>query len=403
MLTPFIKKRILLSIITFDFILVLLLIRLGLELPIHTPLGNTIQVTQGFTYTPKTNIVYGYLPYWMLDNAKYIEYDKLTDIAYFGLHVGKDGNFIKIMSNSEGEPGLNAWRNDKNIDNIIKESKKHGVRFALTIVAQMDDDIDGFLNCPNCWDTLLENTITELEKRGIKDVNLDFEHVGQTTTDISDKYTAFVWFMNRNLDDHFKDSKVVVAAFADSYIRSRITNPTDLARVSDGIFVMAYDFHSTNSDRAGPVAPINGAPQRYEYDVATALKDYKSYVSPYKIILGVPYYGYNFLTEAAEPNAKRIPGSDDKGFTTPQNYAIIKGNDRIPLTRVQWNDISKNPYVIYTSAETGSIRVLHFENEKSLKVKYDLAKEENLLGVGIWALGYDGDNKELWELLGSEF
>ena len=37
--------------------------------------------------------VYGYLPYWSLDSAKYIQYDKLTDIAYFGLYINPDGTF----------------------------------------------------------------------------------------------------------------------------------------------------------------------------------------------------------------------------------------------------------------------------------------------------------------------
>ena len=34
---------------------------------------------------------------------------------------------------------------------------------------------------------------------------------------------------------------------------------------------------------------------------------------------------------------------------------------------------------------------------------YDFAIDNNLKGIGIWALGYDGDNTELWSLLYSKF
>jgi hypothetical protein len=36
-------------------------------------------------------------------------------------------------------------------------------------------------------------------------------------------------------------------------------------------------------------------------------------------------------------------------------------------------------------------------------LKYDLAIEENLKGIGMWALGYDGSRSELWDLIAEKF
>jgi hypothetical protein len=39
----------------------------------------------------------------------------------------------------------------------------------------------------------------------------------------------------------------------------------------------------------------------------------------------------------------------------------------------------------------------------SLGLKYNLAESKNLKGVGMWALGYDGDKNDLWNLLRRKF
>ncbi len=339
----------------------------------------------------------------MLQNSKYLEYDKLTDIAYFGLHVDGDGNIVKKNEKGETEPGYDNWNNSNQLKNVMSKAKLWKVRFALTIIAQSDDSIDKLMNCEACQTKLMDSVIVELKSKHIKDVNFDFEHSGETTNQISDKYTEFIGFANTKLDKEFGDSKVVVASFADSFKRKRITNPTKLATVADSLFIMAYDFHQPTSDRAGPVAPLSGAPEVYDYDVETSILDYKKTVSPYKLILGVPYYGYNFLIEEPNPNAKRIPGSDEDGFSISQYYAGIKDNKSIPIQNTKLDPVSQTPYIIYKSAETQKLRVLHFENEQSLKKKYEFALSENLSGVGIWALGYDGDYKELWNVLGEMF
>jgi len=353
-------------------------------------------------------IVYGYLPYWTIESTKYLQMDKLTDIAYFGLYIEKDGNFKQATLNDQGntipEPGYAIWKNDKKLDDLIAKAKKAGVRFALTVIAHEDETTNKFLDCRTCWDNLLNNIKTELNSKQITNVNLNFEYSEYTDDDKAQKFTKLVKYFNNELDKTYKDSFLVVSAFADSSIKSRISSRlNELGREADGIFIMAYDFHRPTSDNAGPVSPIGGMGKVSEYDLNTMLKDFLSQIAPNKLILGVPYYGYNWLVSNSEPYAARIEGNDENGFSQSQVYDKIMQDIKEVKANMLWDSIAQVPYYSYTSPETAQIRQVYFENAQSLGLKYGLVKQNNLAGIGIWALGYDGDRPELWDLIGKEF
>ena len=166
---------------------------------------------------------------------------------------------------------------------------------------------------------------------------------------------------------------------------------------------MGYDFHRPDSEKAGPVSPLNGKGVYAEYDIETMLNDYLSYLPPNKIILGLPYYGYNWVVKEGIPNAERIPGTDDIGFSQPQTYSAIMDTILEVKPQIKWDDLGKVPYFIYKSPSTNSTREVYYENAESLRLKYELIRNNKLLGVGIWALGYDGGYIELWNLLSEYF
>ena len=155
----------------------------------------------GITYNiekPK-NIVYGFLPYWSLDEAKNIDYQVLTDIAYFSLYVDGGGNFIKTTEDGTAEPGYLAWTEGKTIDNVIKQAKRYKVRTALTIAAHDNDDIEELLSCNVCWKALADNISKELASKGIYDINLDFEYMGIPPYLLETRYTNLVSYLKNEL------------------------------------------------------------------------------------------------------------------------------------------------------------------------------------------------------------
>ncbi len=374
-----------------------------------TPYSSTFDIFALFKERPKSKkVIYGYLPYWTLYNAKYLELDRLTDIAYFGLYIDSQGNFVKTTEGSDGyvisEPGYRNWNESEDLTQLITASKKFGVNFALTIIAHSDADNDAFLDCRNCWDTLLSNIETELTNKKIKDINLNFEYAEYVEASRATKFTELTKFLNEALDAKFGDSKVVVSAFADSLVKPRISSDlANLAKSSDGVFIMAYDFHRPTSDNAGPVAPIGGKGVYAEYDIQTMLLDFLKVTSPDKLILGVPYYGYNWVVDSGQDYAQRVSGNDSIGFSQSQSYSDIMDTIINVRPDIKWDSLGQVPYFTYVSPETGQQREVYYENEQSLKVKYSLVNSAQLQGAGIWALGYDGGYTELWNLLYDEF
>jgi spore germination protein YaaH len=178
-----------------------------------------------------------------------------------------------------------------------------------------------------------------------------------------------------------------------------------------------------SADKAAPVSPMGGSGLHAGYDIKTMIKDYLSYVPPQKLILGVPYYGFNWakgeeriIEEIEEnpnehddnPKDENEDDDEDKKVeiikdSITQTYSEIITNIEELNAEVQWDEPGQVPFYEYVDEETQKTRKVYFENEKSLSVKYQIAKEFDLAGVGIWALGYDGDRPELWKLLDTEF
>lgn len=376
----------------------------NVEAKVLSPISKTFSIFSfGKAQEPPNKIIYGYLPYWSITDAKYLQYDKLTDISYFGLRIDARGNFVKLNELGELEPGYNNWKNNKELDKIIAESKKNGVRFSFTVISHVDDVSDQFLDCRGCWDTLKNNIVSELLEKGITDVNLNFEYVEFTPKEKAIKYSQLTEYLNSELDALFGDSRVVVASFADSLVKERVTDISTLSKVADYIFIMAYDFHRPTSDITGPVAPLGGKGVHAEYDIYSMISDYKSAAPPGKLLMGVPYYGYNWVIKDDEKYAKRLEGNDEIGFSQSQTYEQIMETILKVKPELKWDDLGQTPYFSYTSPETGSLREIHYENAESLSFKYDLINREGLGGVGIWALGYDAGYNELWNTLARFF
>lgn len=349
-------------------------------------------------------IIYGYFPYWNFEKIKYLRLDELTHLAYFGIYLGEDGNFEKTAIGEDDstvfEPGYKNWKESKELGSLIEKCKQEGVRVALTVIAHTDEKIDNFLDCRECWNTFINNLVTELNVRGVKDVNLNFEYAGETDPKRAVEFSELTKFVNDRLDSIYGDSFVVASAFADSAQAQRVSSDLDnLGRNADGIFIMGYDFHRPLSDEIGPVAPISGNKQ----NITSILNDFLTKVPPNKIILGVPYYGYNWVVESDDPSAKTLKDADGHPLAQSQPYESVMDTILDVDPEVKWNEEGKSPYFTYTSPETGELRTVYFENKDSLKAKYQLTKDKSLAGVGIWALGYDGGYNELWDLLYDEF
>ena len=171
----------------------------------------------------------------------------------------------------------------------------------------------------------------------------------------------------------------------------------------------AYDFSVSGSEVAMPTAPLYGKKEgKYAYDVSTSVEEFLALMPANKLILGVPYYGYNYLTYTPQVKATTRPAYSWRGTARANTYTLAQNEltpemEGIDAYKTGWDDVGKVSWRAYHIAETDTWRMLFLDDAKSLGMKYDYAMEKNLAGVGMWALGFDSGRSELWNVLRDKF
>lgn len=340
---------------------------------------------------PKMNKeVLGFLPHWSLGDIDTIDFSKLTTLAYFD---------IKLKANGAADTSDESWQrlNSPAAQKMFAKAKSSDTKVVLTYTMFENDQIEAMVTNPAHRERAISHMVKAVKKYDTAGVNIDIEYQGNADSHVRKAYTAFVQEASKRMHKDVPGSNVTVSMYAGSAKYPMLYEVEKLGQVTDGIFMMAYDFATAGSTNAGPNAPLTGAPDTYWYDIASALKDFEAQgVAVEKIILGVPYYGYDWPTVGQHPKSPVVPGYAG-AVTYAGTQRILKENGG----QRKWDYEAQSPYIAYEQG--GQQRVVYYDDEQSLGLKYDMVNEHNLQGVGIWALGQDGGAKELWQLLERKF
>lgn len=346
--------------------------------------------------------IFGFAPFWTLDNMESVDFTVLTTLAYFGIPVLEDGSL------DTSYPGYTAFHSKQATD-LFTKAHSHGTHVVLTLTQMNNSIIKGLMDDPTAQEKAIASAVAEVKERGIDGINVDFEYTGNPGEDYRNKFTTFVSNLSRKLKEELPYSRITVSVYASSVREPKIYNIKSLAEVTDGIFMMAYDFATYSADYAMPTAPLYGYKEgKYWYDIATAVDDFLGLMNPDKLILGLPWYGYNYLVYTPEVNAETRPYYSWRGKPRVQTYAIAQNHVTPEMQGIDefitgWDDHGKVTWKAYHVEETDTWRMLFIDDKKSLSLKYDFAKEKQLKGVGMWALGFEDTNAELWAVLEEKF
>jgi spore germination protein YaaH len=336
--------------------------------------------------TKSTKQVIGYLPFWNLKEVNRIPFDNLSLIYYFGLPAKSDGNFDKT------DPGWTKMNSDE--FKILKQKTK---RLGITLLSLDQDVIAGVLASSSRKNRLIDNTMAVMKNVGFTDLNIDIEYVGPAPEYLIDSFTKLVSDLTEKVHNQIPGGTVTVAMYADSANKPRIYDVEKIGKIADGIVIMAYDFYRMSSIKAGPVAPLFGKEIHY-YDVYSSINDFMMKSPKEKIILGVPFYGYEWPVENNQPNAFVLP---NRTFGPAiSSYKRTMETAKENNVSVNFDDATKSPWFSWYDKSSRSWRQVWFENERSLGLKLDMINQLDLGGLAIWALGYDGPNSDpLWNVL----
>lgn len=333
------------------------------------------------TAKPKKEIL-GFFPYWMLDKADNIALNTLTDISIFGLETDAKGNII-TAGTDEISKSWAIWQ-DPALDKFISKARSYGLKITLTIKSFNNTNIEGLVTSDDAQKSLIANTMYLVNSKNLDGVNIDFEYVGSPSDAVRNGFTRFITNLNAELKRQNPNLTLTIDTYLVSGSDKGIFDIPALALNSDAFVIMGYDMHTPSGD-AGPVSAMGG-----DTNIVGYVQNFLEKVDPSKIILAVPYYGYDW------PKNNTNNPSDVKILP----YAEIAQQSN--TARLTWDDTSQTPSFTYRD-DTGNQRVVYFDNVRSLGIKYDFINKKNLKGVGIWALGYDGNNQDLQKLLIDKF
>jgi len=319
--------------------------------------------------------IFGYAPYWTLPQSGGFDVNDLTTLAYFSVDANADGTL------NESGPGWNGYES-QDLVNLVTRSHAAGDRVVLTVTCFSQSSLDAITSNPNAPATLSAALIAAVSAKNLDGVNFDFEGEGSADRN---GLTSLITKVSNALHAANPHWQVTMATYASAAGDSNgFYDIPALAPALDGFFVMAYDMNDQSSPSA--TAPLVGG----GFNDTEALQQFTAVVPASKIILGVPYYGYDWPTTDGTSTAQATGGE------SPLSDAVISASGH----PTYWDPTTQTPWTAY---QVGSQwHETYFDNPTSLALKAQLANSFHIAGLGIWALGMDGnDPADMAALLGN--
>ena len=320
-----------------------------------------------------SSTVFGFLPDWeyFSDSRQYLKLNLLTHVAVFGWTVDSTGTLNPPL----GWP----WTD------FISLAHQSGVKVVMTVISFDDPVSHKILTDSAVKETLINNIGNVISQSNLDGVNLDFEELYES--DRGNPVNQFTAELNNFLPSEKEVSYDVPMWNWGGW------DFAGLADAADYLFIMGYDVYGAWSSVAGPSAPLTGGSINI-YNSLTSPQQFGTVTqnSPEKLILGVPYYGNHWRTDTENES------SDILEFVGAISYRTIEAG--YSWNTEKWSNVFQTPWFSWAADTTNQ---MWFDNDSSLALKYDFAESLNLKGVGIWALGFDGNRTELWDLINNKF
>jgi spore germination protein YaaH len=329
-----------------------------------------------------SKMVFGFMPDWEYTGGANsdMHYELLTHVAAFDFLASPDGSI--------GYPSSWPWTD------VINAAHAKGTKVIMAVT-----NFGGSTGAADVAHTIITNSSSKNNlfnniKRIITTYQLDGVNIDFEAMDKADRGSLLNQFMADLTAFVHSELPGKEVSFDGPAVNWGGWNLDGLAQSLDYIFIMTYDYHGSWSDNTGAVSPLtnpNGGTcvqKSIHSDYSVPLAKY-----PQKLILGVPYYGKHWKTTTG---AAGSAVSSYIGSTLYRN-AVTDAESHGGFI---WDNDSQTPWYRWQS---GGWNQVWNDNEKSLGMKYDFALTENLGGVGIWALNYDGTRTELWSLINKKF
>ena len=267
--------------------------------------------------------VIGYLPYWEYSSYVNIDYNLISCINYFSAELNEFGDIINNHN----------WNNI----NIVEYAHTRGVKVKLCATLFGSSELTTLLSSQTNRNNAINNLVTLVTDKDADGIDIDFELLPLSQRD---NLVIFMQELSQAFHDNMDDPIITMATPAIDW--SNAWDYNALAQITDGLFIMAYNYFYSGSSTAGPVSPLGN----YFYDIDYTVNDYitKTNGQTDKLILGLPYYGYNWPVTSSSMNSQ----------TTDHGTALVYtvANDLSNEHGYNYNNASNAPWIYYTDSNS---------------------------------------------------
>lgn len=335
--------------------------------------------------------VFGWIPYWERNDISDLSLTRMDTAAWFS---------YEVIPDTGGYTTTHNWLSEPVVDRALATNR----RTVLTVTNFGFSNNAALLGNPSARSQLINNLVNLVRQRNAQGVNIDFENIRATE---GEELVAFLTALTARMHAEVPGSEVSIALPARDW--SGAFDGAAISAVVDLGIIMGYAYRVNGSAAAGPVAPLSNSEAWGSLSLETSIQEYLNEgFDRNKLVLGLPTYGVQWPTVTTQPGA---PASSSGraifyGTIAASTFpGLARNND--PDRRVDilagWDTPSATPYYIYTDNPGDPLNQQTFqgwfEDTDSLNEKMNLADSYDLAGIAFWAVGYENQRPELWDLI----
>jgi len=338
--------------------------------------------------------VLGFLPNWLIEDAALaLDTDLLTVLVFHGVEASGDGRLVTQKPSGDVPDGWKALDSEEFVA-LKEQAQADGVKVVLAIQRfGWTDDLlartRALLTSRQDRRALAQRIAKLVAERGFDGVNLDFEPMPE---DLAEDFVAFVREVRAALDevDSALHLSVDVVASLTGYDLAGLT--ADGA--ADVAVIMGYNYRTDGADTAGSTAPLEDPASG---DLVTSVAEALAQVPGQELVLGLPWYGKAWSTESDEARSPTLQGQGIDGAASP---TFVEAVELATQSGRRYQPDQASAWTAYPDRQCATCpavwRQVWYDDADSFGAKIDLALEQGLAGVGMWALGHEAGRDELW-------
>jgi len=243
----------------------------------------------------------------------------------------------------------------------------------------IDSDVNfDILKNKNVQEKIIDESSKIAKLNSFNGIVLDFETSSLSFATVTNEITDFMTLYAQKV--HAQNLKFAITLYGDTFYLSRPYDVAKLAKVTDEVFIMAYDF-TKSRDNPGPNFPYGGT-NIYGYDFQTMIRDFEKNAPADKLTPVFGMFGYDWIVDS---QGHSVGDGTSLALTDIQGKFI---NTCIAKNCSESRDsASAEPEIKYIDSDNKN-HVIWFEDNESVGVKVKFLGENGISSTAYWAYTY---------------